>query len=149
MPVCRGWEGGRLQFGAAGFGILRLEVTHPTQPTMPKSQMFGRTKSEKTPEAVGLGQPFLGVFRIVHYIDAERHQSDQMHARSWVVVFSRSLSLSPLSLHIPFYSLMGVLCKNLYEATIGSKDPSVWHWGTVPTRNLTVRWRSIISRLDL
>lgn len=64
-----GWEGDRPQFGAAGFGILRLEVTHPTQPTMPKSQMFGRTKSEKTPEAVGLGQPFLGVFRIVHYID--------------------------------------------------------------------------------
>lgn len=59
--------------------------------------MFGRTKSEKTAEAVGLGQPFLGVFRIVHHIDAERHQFDQVHARSWV--FSRSLCLSPLALH--------------------------------------------------
>lgn len=109
MPVCRGWEGGRLQFGAAGFGILRLEVTHPTQPTMPKSQMFGRTKSEKTPEAVGLGQPFLGVFRIVHYIDAERHQSDQMHARSWVLVFSLSLSVSLVSTYPILFADGGVM----------------------------------------
>lgn len=93
-----GGDGQGLQFGAAGFGILRLEVTDSTQPTTQERKqtgpnsgitiaritIVGRTKSE-------FRTAISGHFRAFSYIDAERHQIDQVHARSLIAV---ALSLS-------------------------------------------------------
>lgn len=52
-----------------------------------------------------------------------------------------SVSLSPDI--PPIFTDGGVMQEFVYEATIGLKDPSVWHWGTYPhpssLRNIQTR----------